>query len=823
MVFIWARILAVDGSPQTDLVKDSGYAYFISILDPTSGTIGNVSEHRAMCAFIVAMFCKGFRQAQTVCLSSELIECLLTHLLDLNNPLLRQWSCLCISMLWEGYAEAKWVGIKSSAHLRLGELALDNVPEVRTAMLHALTTFLGIPDVTPQVAQTEETIASMVLFMTTDGDSMVRKELLVFFSTFIARNKSKFVVAAYEQLKEERDNLRQQTTTNGEVKSGGSRQPTRARSESKNTIFAAIWTQVLLMSVDPHPEIARNASIVMDHVLIAILQSPLRMYAQEIMDEIMGCSKQTLRPLATPVDGTHTPYQTPSSPTTTTPTKQDGYFSAGMRRTASVAASFKNLASFGVSKLDSRTATQTSPPKSSTRPSRPERVPSPRSRIPTEWSRPPDEHDTHNYPQSYVQARVPTTRGFQPRDLSESPLVPLKSVFFEWSMEYFREPQMKPTEADEPGSYDYNRRLWRRNRNDRDIALTQPLKEKAGSGQWGHQEGLFDNKSTPMKMVFHQFEEHLVATDDRDSICVWDWRRKTLLSRFSAGNPPGSRLTELRLINEDEHALLMTGSSDGVIKIFRNYESQKNAELVSGFRALTDLVPSNKNAGLVFNWQQGQGKILVAGDERVIRVWSAGTEMCTSDIPARSGSCVTSLTSDQVEGHVFVAGFGDGAIRVYDQRERPQQAMVKVYREHRQWITNVHLQRGGMRELISGCRSGEVRLWDIRMDRSVGRVKTVGEKKNTLRTLSVHEHAPVFAIGSERHKVEVFNTNGIHLTTCEPYTSFLQQTPLSPRLPPISATAFHPHRMLLACAALNDNNINFYRCHSRRRVDIYDG
>ncbi|KAK5015122.1 Target of rapamycin complex 1 subunit kog1 [Cryomyces antarcticus] len=128
-----------------------------------------------------------------------------------------------------------------------------------------------------------------------------------------------------------------------------------------------------------------------------------------------------------------------------------------------------------------------------------------------------------------------------------------------------------------------------------------------------------------------------------------------------------------------------------------------------------------------------------------------------------------------------------------------------------------------MRELISGCRSGEVRLWDIRMDRSVGRVKTVGEKKNTLRTLSVHEHAPVFAIGSERHKVEVFNTNGIHLTTCEPYTSFLQQTPLSPRLPPISATAFHPHRMLLACAALNDNNINFYRCHSRRRVDIYDG
>ena len=74
----------------------------------------------------------------------------------------------------------------------------------------------------------------------------------------------------------------------------------------------------------------------------------------------------------------------------------------------------------------------------------------------------------------------------------------------------------------------------------------------------------------------------------------------------------------------------MTGSSDGVIKIFRNYDSQKQVELVSAFRALTDLVPSNKNAGLVFDWQQGQGKVLVAGDVKVIKVWNAATEICTN-------------------------------------------------------------------------------------------------------------------------------------------------------------------------------------------------
>lgn len=74
----------------------------------------------------------------------------------------------------------------------------------------------------------------------------------------------------------------------------------------------------------------------------------------------------------------------------------------------------------------------------------------------------------------------------------------------------------------------------------------------------------------------------------------------------------------------------MTGSSDGVLKIFRNYESQQKVEMVTAFRALTDLVPSNKNAGLVFDWQQGRGLVLVAGDVKVIRVWNAGTEICTS-------------------------------------------------------------------------------------------------------------------------------------------------------------------------------------------------
>ena len=247
----------------------------------------------------------------------------------------------------------------------------------------------------------------------------------------------------------------------------------------------------------------------------------------------------------------------------------------------------------------------------------------------------------------------------------------------------------------------------------------------------------------------------------------------------------------------------MVGSSDGVIKVFRNYDLPAKVEVVTAFRALTELIPSNKNAGLVFDWQQGQGKALVAGDVKVIKVWNAATEVCASEIPARSSSCITSLTSDQVAGMIFVAGFGDGVVRVFDQRLPQRQAMVKTWRDHRQWITKVHMQRGGVRELVSGSRNGEVKLWDLRNDKPVMTIQATGQGGGTMRSLSVHEHAPVFAVGTDRHEVRSFNVSGESLGVYEPVSRMLRS-----RKTPVVATAYHPHRMLLACAGLGDGHVS---------------
>lgn len=98
---------------------------------------------------------------------------------------------------------------------------------------------------------------------------------------------------------------------------------------------------------------------------------------------------------------------------------------------------------------------------------------------------------------------------------------------------------MKPNEPDEPGSSDYNSRLWRRNRNERIIAENQPLKEKAGTSKWEKTKALLPNQSQPTKVRFHQFEDHLAIADDRDSI----WSASPLIFRAPPISTEGTMLT----------------------------------------------------------------------------------------------------------------------------------------------------------------------------------------------------------------------------------------------------------------------------------------
>lgn len=72
-----------------------------------------------------------------------------------------------------------------------------------------------------------------------------------------------------------------------------------------------------------------------------------------------------------------------------------------------------------------------------------------------------------------------------------------------------------------------------------------------------------------------------------------------------------------------------TIKADGVVRLYRNYDpvtGQGPVQMVSAFRGLNEVVQMKKGSGLIMDWKQSGGTLLVGGDSRIIRVWDAHTE-----------------------------------------------------------------------------------------------------------------------------------------------------------------------------------------------------
>lgn len=107
---------------------------------------------------------------------------------------------------------------------------------------------------------------------------------------------------------------------------------------------------------------------------------------------------------------------------------------------------------------------------------------------------------------------------------------------------------------------------------------------------------------------------------------------------------------------------------------------------------------------MVTSWSQRAGHLLVGGDSKIIRLWDARVESLICEFPTQAGSNVTSISTSE-DGDVFVSGFGDGVVRVFDKRlglttGSGEKGLVKVMRQHQTWVQSVWMRRDG--ELITG-------------------------------------------------------------------------------------------------------------------------
>lgn len=223
LIFIWARILAVNPSVQTELLNNSGYRYFSSVLAiKDENALPNSSEHKAMCSFILSAIARDLPAAQAACWKEGVWEnCI--DLLEEPDFLLRQWTALCIAQMWDANDELKAYGESTDTQSKLVSLLSDDSAEVRSAALFALCTFLGASgssdpkkkggggtgsmghlDERSHLKVEVSAVTGAALAIREDASPMCRKELCVVISCLVREWRGYFAVCAWIYWEEDR-------------------------------------------------------------------------------------------------------------------------------------------------------------------------------------------------------------------------------------------------------------------------------------------------------------------------------------------------------------------------------------------------------------------------------------------------------------------------------------------------------------------------------------------------------------------------------------------------------------------------------------------
>ncbi|XP_040042172.1 regulatory-associated protein of mTOR isoform X4 [Gasterosteus aculeatus] len=866
LVFIWAKILAVDSSCQADLVKDNGHKYFLSVLADSYMP----AEHRTMAVFILAVIVNSYNTGQEACLQGNLIAICLEQLSD-PHPLLRQWVAICLGRIWQNFDPARWCGVRDSAHEKLYTLLSDPIPEVRCAAVFALGTFVGnSAERTDHSTTIDHNVAMMLAQLINDGSPVVRKELVVALSHLVVQYESNFCTVALQFIEEEKNytvpspanttesgnltpvrdspaiprlrsvnsytNIRAATTARNLNKSlqnlnlneeGGpaafSPGNLSTSSSASSTLGSPDNDEYILSfeTIDKMRRVSSYSSLnsligvsfnsvytQIWRVLLHLAADPfpeVSDLAMKVLNSIAYKATMNARPQRILDSGSLT-QSAPASPTSKGTHIHQASGSPPMPSTSS--SSLTNE----VPKPPTREPPATRPPYT-----------------PTSGGQAPHSHQFPRTRKMFDKGPEQAAEdGDEPGGHRNYICAALQTGLCDWSAKYFAQPVMKIPEEHDVESQVRMDRQWRFLRNTRVRKQSRGITQK-GVSRLDDQIFINRNPGVPSVVKFHPFNT-CIAVADKDSICFWDWEKGERLDYFYNGNPRYTRITAMEYLNGHDCSLLLTATDDGALRIWKNFADQKNPEMVTAWQGLSDMLPTTRSqpstcahslarrvsiyldrskqggAGMVVDWEQETGLLMTSGDVRVIRIWDTDREMKVQDIPTGADSCVTSLSCDS-QRSLIVAGLGDGSVRVFDRRMGPNECRVMTYREHGAWVVKAHLQKETEGHIISVSVNGDVRFFEPRSPDSINVLQTV----KGLTALDIHPQANLFACGSMNQFIAVYNSNGDVISNIKYYDGFMGQ-----RIGAISCLAFHPHWPHLAVGS-NDYYMSIYSAEKRLR------
>ncbi|XP_062447383.1 regulatory-associated protein of mTOR isoform X6 [Rhea pennata] len=656
LVFIWAKILAVDSSCQADLVKDNGHKYFLSVLaDPYMP-----AEHRTMTAFILAVIVNNYNTGQEACLQGNLIAICLEQLND-PHPLLRQWVAICLGRIWQNFDSARWCGVRDSAHEKLYSLLSDPIPEVRCAAVFALGTFVGnSAERTDHSTTIDHNVAMMLAQLINDGSPMVRKELVVALSHLVVQYESNFCTVALQFMEEEKNyplpspaateggsltpvrdgpctprlrsvssygNIRAVTTArnlnkslqnlslNEESGSTVAFSPGNlSTSSSASSTLGSPENEEYILSFETIDKMRRVSSYSSLNSLIGVsfnsvytqIWRVLLHLAADPYPDVSDLAMKVLNSIAYKIMQVGLACRL----------KPQRLSNPGELVHATVNARPQRI-------LDTSSLTQSAPASPTNKGMHihqvggsPPTTSTSSSSLTNDVTKQPVSRDITSVRPANVgnmgvqytphSHQFPRTRKMfdkgpeQTTDDADDTVghksfisATVQTGFCDWSAKYFAQPVMKIPEEHDLESQIRKEREWRFLRNARVRKQAQKIIQK-GISRLDDQIFLNRNPGVPSVVKFHPFTP-CIAVADKDSICFWDWEKGEKLDYFHNGNPRYTRITAMEYLNGQDCSLLLTATDDGAIRVWKNFaDLEKNPEMVTAWQGLSDMLPTTR-------------------------------------------------------------------------------------------------------------------------------------------------------------------------------------------------------------------------------------
>ncbi|XP_024397087.1 regulatory-associated protein of TOR 1 isoform X2 [Physcomitrium patens] len=803
LVFIWTKILALDKSCQVDLVKDGGHSYFIHFLESP----GIHAEQRAMAAFVLTVVVDGYQHGQQACIQAGLINICLSHIQAAPNasdglpePLLLQWLCLCLGKVWDGAAEGICIALHEDAPAILEKILKEPHPEVRAAAVFALGTMVkvGVDEPSIEGADSdvqevaEQRIAALLLTVLSDGSPLVRAELAIAMARIACSHNRMFRQAAAAYLKLPSQSAVVPNYGTGYRNPGYPYASQLIYAGSQQDLDQGLQTLDGGATYHSFMRIVRSSG--------SLSGSPGSSGNSPLSDNAVlgdsssiasnnGGNRQWKRPEESSfyVQCIMAAYALARDPFPRVASLGRKVLRIGGVESAQVVVPSRAGGVVGYPRNPPVVALPPTPPMAGVLHRSTSWVASSSGNLASTWriTTPPPSPPTRpaflaagmmNSGVSAVNLEAASTATSLP-----------ESTFYKWSCGHFSRPLLEPSHDDEEEI------LARREMREKEALKGIDRCQHSSVSKVVDQIGSWDTQSEvgTKAVLLHPFKPLVCSVDDNEIIRIWDYDAGEVVNTFENHNTPDKGISKLCLLNELDDSFLLVASSDGSIRVWKDYTQKDKQRLVTAWQSVQRHRPGARGLSSVVDWQQMTGYLYSSGQISCIMAWDLDREQLAYRIPC-SDSYASAMAACQTHHAHVITGCGDGSVKVYDVRS--PEMLVCAMKPHGTKVVGLDFQPGAdFTKLISASQAGDLKMLDLR---NSAPYLEVDAHKGHLTSLAVHRYAPVIATGSGKQLIKTFSTSGEQLSVVRPHNSFLGQ-----RIGPVTSLHFHSYNVFLAAGA----------------------